>query len=997
MLKWLFIILCCLFIAEQIVSQTDILAITSFQTCVSVDSRYETPFLADNASTYINCSTNTATLPRITVVDLSLSPGIGAGDELNFNIAIVPSNVNNNDLSSPDPTSCVLRDPKTQLCTITTPATVKVVSTKLVYKYQLTATNFEFPYCYASVAMFEQFKYLASPCEPVCDPNTFSCDEYGVSCIPVQYSQNSMNSMMQKLLNPLKSNANDERFKLSTFERVNKPYNPQEMACSGYDTNKLSWMLEAGYQSECALGFGTDELVDFANANTIAVQGNLRNITFYNGVTCLTPSQDTSYCRTANTADNPLLYDNPNLDVRVPTYLPLPSLFGMTPSPVYRNLITDPVTTADDIVEPVNITVNNLLAGSVTYGCVGFECQANQDSRRVFATIPPTLNQAKTEIFLPSPFLNTVNSIVALNPMCTLYYITPIPQTFAEITVNVTVNPGTPDEHTETLVINNFEPSGSATSSPYRFVFGRIETTQSSDFIQGPAISGAIMVCGGKDVSQFLNMQCLINGVECNDDQQVTSDSISFSEATNPWSSIMENSKVDMPDRQFFYPHVYDYMIPSTRNGKTTEKYIPKNNGQSIWYYINPQRLINDFGSECNKIGLGEGVNGNQQNANLFCNMEPHACLPGLGANVNGGLKQSLPCKVAQYMNIGSGMYDTTQFPYPYGYKDVGNTININDQFLAWMKANATSFMPTNPFIGLNGTGTSLPLYDPQDPQFWLGYEGGQGGSFLYYSPTTDEGQTYFTNVNVEVVLDIVGGTFLSYTENVAQGKINVEQSRCILQQGGSEIVTVSITNQVSASVDPNPTSYDLLLDCNILNSGSGMLFTSNPGAFNGQVLLPEETKSFNFTVTEASGLGQISSNALACLATLRYSNLVTANSDQQPIDCSLQKFVLNGTYNAGGASPFVADNFNLPISCEGFCNMTCYIKEGKPYKSGCFWIIMIVTALVGTLFLAAVITGLAAVIKNRSDTRIIVTQSQQYLEQEEESSQRILNATDNS
>ena len=995
-MRWFLILLVIFTTIDLIASQTDILSITSFQTCVRTDSRYANPGTADNATTYINCSTNTATLPKITVVDLSLAPGIGSGDTLEFDISIVPSNVNNNNPSSPTPTNCVLRDPTTQLCTITTPATVKIVSTKIVYKYQLTPTNFEFPFCYASVTLFENFQYPQQQCVQTCDSNVEDCDTFGLSCIPVQLSQNSMNSMIQKEINSLNFNTFTDTFKLSSFNRVQQPYNYQQLPCSGFDTTKVLYLNEASLAGQCGNFF------DVTNRYAIAYQGNLRNITVPDSVTTCGdgfPASST-YCRTPVIPNSTVLYDNPNVDVRVPTFMPMPSLFGVTPSPVYRNLITDPVTSADDLVEPENVTVNSLIGGSVTFSCVGYECNNNRDSRRSYSPNPPVVLQPSGfEIQFPSPFLTTVNSIVALNPMCTLYYITPVPQTFAEITVNVTTNPGGVNEHTETLVINNFEPTGSATSSPYRFVFGRIETIQTSDFVQGPTVSGAIMMCGGTSQSQFINMQCLINGVQCNDDQQVDfTQSSSFSEATNPWTSIMENSKKDIPSRTQFYPHVYDYMKPGGKSGKNTDKFIPQDAGQTFWYYINPQRLINDFGSECNKIGLGEGSNGNQQNANLFCNLDPHSCLPGLGENANGGLKQSLPCKVAQYMNLASGIYSETDFPYPYGYTSPQEdpSDDINADFKSWMAQNATSFMPTNPFIAQDSTGPPVSLYDPTNPQFWLGSQGGVGGSFLYYSPTTSDGKEYYTNVNVELVLDIVGGTFLEYTDSVAQGKINVEQSTCNLLQGGAGQVGVSITNQVSASTFPDPTGYALSLDCNVLNPDSGVLFIPNPTSFGNIILNPGETAIYNFTVTEQSGLEIVSVNEIVCLATLRYSVLLAANSDQQEIDCALTKFFVNtSTYNPGGPTPNIPD----PIpkaECTGFCNLSCYINEGKPYNSGCFWIIMIVTALVGTLFLAAVITGLVTICKTRTDSRVIIANSQQYIDQEEESSRKILTATDN-
>ncbi len=996
-MKLLFFIFA-LCVVPWILAQTDILSISSFQTCVSIDSRYAIPSTADNATTYLNCSTNTATLPKITVVDLRLAPGIGAGDVLNFDISIVPSDVNNFDLSASSPTVCNLRDPTTQLCTITTPATVKIVSTNIVYKYQLTKTNFEFPFCYASVAIFEQFKYLSQECLNKCLLE--DCDDFGTSCIPIQYSINSMTSMINHQINTLKMNSNIPSFKLSTFNRVQQPYDPQEMLCGNFNPTHVTSMAEGGLASQCVNQFNP------TNLYAVAFQGNLRNFTVSPSVSAC-PNQavnppSSTYCRSPTLPDSTLLYDNPNIDVRVPAFMTMPSILGITPKPVYRNLLDLPVTTPDDLVDPVNITVNSLLSGSVTYGCVGYECGANQDLRRTYVPNPIISTEGGLPLSFPAPFLTTANSIVALNPLCTLYYITPIPQTFAEIEVDVTTNPGTANEHTENLVINNFEPYGSSTSNPYRFVFGRIETIQTTNDVQGPAIQGAIMMCGGIDSNQFINMQCLIDGVECDDTQKVNLDqSTGFSEAVNPWDSIIPNSQTDFDGKRTrFYPHPYDYMKPdSATNQKTSSKYIPGDHGQTFWYYINIQRLINDFRSECNGIGMGVGVNGNQQNANLFCNLEPHACLPGLGQNVNGGLKLSVPCKVSQFMNLASGLYDGNQFPYPYGYSspDEAPGGNINDQFLNWMRQNATSFMPTNYFINQNTTGQPTSLYDPTSPQFWLGLGGGEGGSFLYFSPTTNNGTDYVTNANVELVLDIVGGTFLEYTASVAQGKINVDQSFCNIQQGGTDFVTVSISNLVSSAVFSEPTEYTLSLNCNELNGDSGLIITADPETFPSVVLNPGETRAYNFTVTEQSNIGVVSSNQISCIATMRYATVLAPDCDTEVIDCRVHQSLPATVIDSGASTPDAAEQGAPHVACSGFCDLKCRINAGDEWQDGCWWIMILFMSGVGILFVVAVSMGFAEYFKTKDESSLIIANSDQYVQKEKESSERILRATGDS
>ena len=76
-----------------------------------------------------------------------------------------------------------------------------------------------------------------------------------------------------------------------------------------------------------------------------------------------------------------------------------------------------------------------------------------------------------------------------------------------------------------------------------------------------------------------------------------------------------------------------------------------------MWYYVDPVTFARQFGTGCNQIGLTGNNNNIQQNSNLYCNMPAFSCVPGLGLTVNGGKKTAVPCKVAQFFNIASGIY----------------------------------------------------------------------------------------------------------------------------------------------------------------------------------------------------------------------------------------------------------------------------------------------------------------------------------------------------
>ncbi len=900
-------------------AQSEILAISSYNSCVDVDSRYSIPNV-NQANTNINCAPPSTgdPPPVITTLDLRLITGLTNTGNFTFNLGLVPGPPNSGTSSSSTSTlQCQASDNTNNICQTTTPAEISVTSTNIVYKYKLQPAG-KIPYCYGSMSMFEGDYNARTVCKSpnsttggsctVTDPSAVPPEHcYGQispsSCIPVQYYSDAIQSLLNIQLNPLATASSTDYFKLNAFLRTYQPYYNQIMCCT--NTNYGEYFNGFFASNPCKSAFtGVIPL-------TTAYQGNLR----VNNASCNLLS---------NAAYHPtLFYDNPNTDIRIPAFMPNPNIFGLTPSPIFRNTIDSPITSAADIIMPGSPTeafiVQSLKGGSYLYGCAGPSCGANQDSRRLQAVT------AQEDI--PVQFVNTINNIFAIGPTCTVYYIVPEPQVYAKINVSVTTASGV-----EVLSIDNFNSYSGDRSLPAGYVFGKIVDIQVPNNIIGPSIPGAIIVCGEKN-QQFLNMQCLIEGVVCDGDQKVILEqSPGFSETINPWATIMKQSsnQDQMPLRKNFFPHPYDYAIPTTANGKTSGfTSIPNNTGQSFWHFVDIARLTQQYGVDCNKIGMNIGGNNVQQMSNLLCNMEPHSCLPGLGQYINGGLKDALSCKVSQYFNFASGLFDQSTIPLPYG--------DNQTVFLDEMTTSAMNFMPNNPFLLRNNLNTGLDaqsLYNPKDPGFWIG-----GDGYLYLSPATSDGQDYQTNVAVEVVLDIVG-TFVSYEVDVAKAIIVVDECECLVIQGEPNQINITVENLSEPGVGVS-TDYLLLLDCQEQNSD--MVIITNPDQIEINDLLPGEKRVVSAVVT-ASGVLDI--NQIVCLATLAYAETtVGAFSDQQNLTC--QYLVIppsNETYNAGLQTP------NVPPppdpKCKTWGSPKCQIDQGKPYENG--WVI--VATVIGVL-----------------------------------------------
>jgi len=484
-------------------------------------------------------------------------------------------------------------------------------------------------------------------------------------------------------------------------------------------------------------------------------------------------------------------------------------------------------------------------------------------------------------------------------------------------------------------------------------------------------------------------MQCLIPGVVCDNTQSVIlSESPNFSEVDNPWPTIMNQSKSQpgMEKRTQFFPHPFDYIIPDlSTNGKNPAfTSLPNDHGQTFWYFVDSNTFSIQFGKQCNEIGMAVGGNSFQQNANLWCNIDPHECLPGLGKTINGGFKSALPCIVSQYMNIASGLYDGTNFPFPYGTEGLSSSdasrYNFNSEtYIGWMKGNATNFVPSNPFI----SSKSNPLYDPTNPQFWLGREGGNGDAFLYYSPTsTTNGITSSTSsVEINLVLD-VAGNFVQYSVAVAQGEIDIQNSNCSIVQGEVGGISIAVKNPSNPALGTT-TTYTVFPDCNPAPPNSNNIILAVIPPTQDVTLAPGQETLVNFSIS--SGNNVPIGNNINCQITLSYAELATAISDVELLNCAYQLSFIPPVFQSGLPTP---PNTPPPgyndTGCHGFCALPCRIALGVPQEDGCFWIMIIFLTLFLVVLPAVAIGRLISLRVKLNDLKYQASkQSQSYVKEE--------------
>jgi hypothetical protein len=952
---------------SRVHGQADILAVTSFRDCVQLDPTVQGKAVLGQQ---LDCSalTGESDPPPVTTLDLQITPGLTDGSTFDIDLSVVLNDEGGSSTTSQSPTQCTPTDPQTQLCRATQTAKMRIKTSKPVFAYDLDRfTSFEIPYCYASLVQFEQFQDSQLRSDSTATGRDrlgtaqFGCQstaQYTASCgitsaSPVAPSDAALTCMI-----------NQNTALKSMLYRMQQPYPkiddsmPQNQFATylpgrskNFDGTDERIILDMGF------GFG-DVPISYPNNRLAECDFNDCQGNIYFPKISTEGDPDTACCdKSVTDFDTQGYCENRNNDIRVPALRPMPSAFGFGPV----NLANAQSDDTALFTRNVSTTAKKVWKGEteeMTFvGCASPSCAANKDARRVIGT---NENEAAKQFVESSSYQISRHLILPIEPGCSVYRVDVDARVIIDVEIEVTVqvpgaNPGDPPvEKSETLSLNNFNV-GESSSSLAKLIRARFENIESVNSLVGPSISGYVVVCGrdgADDNPGYIDMRELISGK-----RGVPVSEVPLTE--NPWPTIIEtwneNAEVDSntPPRTHFFPHPFDYVQPGVGRGKAGGSGLQDDFGQSFWYFVPDDVASKEWGTGCNQVGVKASFSSSVSNQDAMCRLPPHECVPGIGKFYAGGRKTSVPCTVSSMFMFTSGMQSEAQQQFI----AEGSRFNFTlDQ--------AKRFMPNDEFSTADpssATLSSAPLYDSEQPNFWLSGPAPR----LMYQPSGS--QTLASTVTAELVVDFVG-SFVQYEDEIALAKLvfpageNGTVGCKTVQDTGNETIAVSVENlsQPGAGV---ASSYRVSLVCNETQSGLSVVAPVS-GAFLVNDLPPGATSDELTFVVAQSGVNAQSGTCVMTLASA--TDVVLAPIMQiADIDCSIQLQAIS-PFPSGANGTAV-----LPmgdISCSQ-CDLSCKARNGGIWGDPCFLTIVIVSLCILGAVAATPIMFLIFWTRNRART----------------------------
>lgn len=928
-------------------AQSEVLSVTSFRECVILDTSLGG---VPGVGNTLNCTPASpgADPPVVTTLDLRIVPGLSTGSEFNIDLTVVLNNEGASSTTSASASTCDPVSPGSQLCVTTETARLRITSSKAAFAYALERQpQFSMPYCYASIAQFEQYapKFSAADATtafsfPQCFASptyTSRCSSQSPATSPPPTDSLSCWQMAQALTGapfdgvPLAVTRTLNPFHTAIFTDAEAQYLQSVIPCQVKDSDN------AGFDSTTMFEIldGVPTCSTFGNN---LCQGNLYGMAPKQGdaggasverLCCQSvPESMLGYC------------DARTMDVRIPALRPYPSMYGWVP----ENLFDMQKDSASDYTRTVTqndqMMWNGEIAAASSVGCSGIRCEATVDKRMV-------LKNAVGSAF--APFVLSQQLIAPIPPSCSVYKVgtTPKVAITVDIELQVDVNvSGVVQTQTETIQLTNFQASV-VKSSQSKLVRARFENVASVNSALGPSIDGYVVVCGRSGLTNgpdFIDMRYLVpreagTGVD------------SVPQNVNPWPNIIEqwnevfsaNSDgegIDLDDsleRTNFFPHPYDYVAPGTFGKPADQLGIPGDAGQAMWFFVQQDVAAREWGTGCNQVGMSASWSSSSSNQETMCRLPTHECVPGVGKFYAGGEKLSVPCSVASWFALASGGVPPRIY----------NPILSDDDGFDQLMENALNFVPNDLFATqqTSTTNTTSTLYNQMSPNFWL--SSATGPTLMYESQSASEQLS--ATVSAEIIIDVVG-TFVSYEQQVAKGRIVVEDNfACLVTRGQTSTVVASVENLSQPGVGVT-TSYELQLNCNETASG---ISVDNPDQIVNNVAPNTTSDPVTFGLTQN---GMAAQKATCILQLFSATDVVQDPlMDTRSLTCGIPQSDVPPIFNssAGVAPPVTPTD----TACTGWCNLTCYTLEGKPYNSVCFWLAMIIpfTAIV----LAITSTGL--------------------------------------
>jgi len=990
--------------------QLEVLSISSYRECAEVDPSVTLGGPLDGLGQFLNCTPspdNPNVLPLVTTMDLRLQASLDSDTEFLVNLTVVRGDPNQDPSASP--VECDPLDPTSQLCTATSPAKIKIKTTSAKYSYALEEIDLKIPYAYMSATEFIDSSLITKSSKK-CKDLPACVSKVVAHCSPSKLEKKSTsaaslcNTLRQTILGQGSiSSTQTSNPALNLWERFNTLPNTTYMNyLRDNDITQLKSLFRSGGDQSYSCEYDDDDYQVFFSLDNEVHMGNIYYTTNRqsNGVNLCTIEQKELDGIEKSSTFSPIGVDNYTIDIRTGVFRPMPCPEGIIPSNIYQVndlSITEKITGTNVYIapsgselgceKPINSGLNDFSVDKVDVQstspdtdlaiieCSSTRCEANIDTR-----VNVTDSKAAGGALRGNAvFTNTLNTIVSLNPECTVYKVNPDPQVQMEVKIEIEiVGPdGETVVDTQNLDITNFGQSKDFGASELKLIRGRIENVETISSKLGPTIDGYIVVCGRED--GFIDMSSIVS--------QNRNPWPTFTSFTRPpplktnWDSCRcpksdelcniedfdrsYNNDCCYPTRINFFPHPSDYS-PRGKYGKPGDDdpfnpsvEIPNDKGVSFWYYVSADDAAREFGTGCNQVGMKSSWFLNSNNAQTMCGLPTHECVPGVGRHYNGGKKLTVPAHVSATFLRASGAMRFGTIKTTQQFQENGDVVypqeenplfflntTINEELLK-----ALRFMPNDPFLAAN----NQTLYNEKDPNFWLSAKRGRS---LMYEPSTSQkngGLLSSASLTAEVVIDFVG-TFLGYETQVAKGKIIIDSisgkegndgQQCIsAQQNGN--ITLSVENLSLPPFSNISGDYFLTVDCRpevtgIIATASGVSPESNRIRIDS--IPPGNTSDpivFDLVAEGTSSNYALPPDELFCWANLTSSSSsLVLNIDTIKVACGITPPFSNPYISV--ISPNTTSPPATPVKCDGCFDTKCWIDTGEPQKACVLWIVVLI------------------------------------------------------
>lgn len=946
------LLLCVLYHPSGVRGQADILSISSFQDCVSVDPSAR----ANGTGKFLDCTGQFANeYDTVTIMDLRLQAGTTGPEAFIISLTTLRP-TNSSSQTSDDPRGCSpdFRGDGSVIptdCQLTnTTYAIRIESTEYIYYYDLELDEtVGIPYCHVV--------HTADTATKVCNAPTYKGASSGYAGFTA-----SCDTRVQQIHkctgsgSPRSDNAADCAYWMDRFS-----------------TDNIYTILTGNLSPTAGAPFATIQEYSAAHADTSTNECTVNNPGEYRCIRTEFSSDALRKPAPARYKADPITYGDWNdySSLALGEVLSAGSWTNHTlaiPSPLPLGLDQSGKFNPKDGLQILN--------------CLG-KCESNKQNcyngydypginTRTIRTNGTVLGSAGLDI-----------GMFALGPTCSVYRAQLNPQVAMRVTLTMT---DLSTNITTTVVTDNVRP-GSQESDDLKQIGFEIISIGSLNNVLGPPLGGAFLVCGdaaatyksaeGKSFkyspkSDIINPpsgetnlpDSFFPNMRTQMAPKVSVDDVLY----NPWDNIIATAQTDT---KVYYPsnRYMSYNQVCNANGGTIDDGSGRECTQYsyMWYYIPPDAL-HTIGRGCGQLGVTDAYwnvvsNIGQETVSQFaadvCNSDPFICAPGFQANV----------QVQEYINATgsqvsstfisnlavSGCMASTAWEIEHITKGTLRDPNSPGGERGGYWRTAQPLEPgSNEFSGqrlttqesqfsytLHDTITSQytpPDYIPEHPNYWFQKEYGTEfveGFRVYYAPNPDRAAKF--PLSFEMTVYFVG-KFLAYGDIVPSGLI--VQGGCATDPDHELFSNLFV--QIK-NTGKTPGDYTLNIDC-----PPATLVTAVPSTLpfsNVTAGTLSEAKSF-YLQPYADADPTLATDD--CILTLLPTADVFSVLDSQDMqDCSYTQRDITPTPPPG--NPYVPGPGKNGTSC-GFCDFQCWHDTSGILGCFCFWFIVVPFVLFFTM-----------------------------------------------